>query len=218
MVSILNKFVKGCSTFQQADKKCPAVFHKDQKKTTLSAQRWKSVPLLTHNIKERSLWLRDHKMFHNSAHGSQDVPLSGTPVRSQHLVGTPPDIRVGVTVELLQSLGHLELQVCRSPVTHGVQHLLPHIHRLVINHLKDSVPEICQVSLDTAWAHLFQRTLTHLWRRGFGMKSNVCSLINSTVEIKRNLRTKCDLSLIGGLKWFLSFAFWYAALTTSLNH
>ena len=77
-----------------------------------------------------------------------------------------PDLLIRVTVEYFQALNDLLLIARRRAVTHVVQNLISHVVILVLCQLKQPVPEIRLVRLDSARAHLLS-----------GLKSNLGVLV-----------------------------------------
>ena len=64
----------------------------------------------------------------NNLNKSKHVPFSSSEVTRQHLVSTPPDVLVTVSVKNLKRLGHLVLIVLRAAVTHVVKHLVSDLY------------------------------------------------------------------------------------------
>ena len=79
-------------------------------------------------------------------------------VRSNHLVGLPSNFQVRVTVKDFKALNHLVFNVRWRTITHVMQDLEPNVLVIVVCQLEYSLPELRNISLDVAWAHLSDRS------------------------------------------------------------
>ena len=92
----------------------------------------------------------------------EDIPLARLPVGSQGLMRHASDQWVSVSVELVQCLRDLQLEVWRGPVAHVVQGLATDVGRRVrYRHLEESLPEGSDVTVHATRTHLLQRPLAN---------------------------------------------------------
>lgn len=101
-------------------------------------------------------------------------------------MGSPPDIFIGVFIEVFEGSLDLKLHVRGAAITQIMKDLHSNLVVLVINHFAESLPELVDVSLHSAGAELLDGLQSNLRIFVVGYFEDgvdVFSVLNSSQEV-----------------------------------